>query len=261
MKKFVSLLLVCLLMLGCTCTVWATELDRIVETEMETEAEKVARVRAEVLSGNITNDQDVIEVALAEYAAQVEYCRQNGIDFEQPEMLTISQPMNSSVSVAGETVQELAITGLLIVNEDGDQVSSGAVVTTSGSYSGSMEGYTISATITMYVQHRYNDDYQRDVRVSRIATDIEGATSANTRLIQYYEYGTFNEVVERNSGVVTYPSDGSTYSFYPGDIWRVADDPYYRAWAIITHGTTELQVGVQYKTLQDQFYSYYHYDP
>lgn len=38
---------------------------------IETEEQKLARVQAEVLSGNITNEADVIEVALAQYAKNI----------------------------------------------------------------------------------------------------------------------------------------------------------------------------------------------
>ena len=66
MRKVISLLMVCV-MLVC-CTVMATAVSVSPSDVNETrEAQKIARVKAEVLSGNITNEQDVIEVALAQH--------------------------------------------------------------------------------------------------------------------------------------------------------------------------------------------------
>lgn len=65
MKKTTSIFLSLMLLLGIAIPASASNIGTVTEIPVETEAEKISRVQAEILSGNITNDQDVIEVALA----------------------------------------------------------------------------------------------------------------------------------------------------------------------------------------------------
>lgn len=60
MKKIMSILLSLVLVLGFTSPTSASFIavdgESNIGTELETQAKKVARIQAEVLSGNITND-------------------------------------------------------------------------------------------------------------------------------------------------------------------------------------------------------------
>lgn len=222
MKKFVSIVLTLVLVLGIAIPASATYIGEITTGPMETDAEKLARVQAEVLSGNITNDQDVIEVALAQYAEKVAYCRENGIELDPNESLTITQVIESDASVANtDVVQEIAITGLLITDEEGSQLSAAEALTYIYSENGSdstndSTGYVrATTTMTVYIaQDDWGLLYTKVYRVRTVVTETSTAFAASS-LQNYYRKQVGGENHIQYGGLISNPVSGTTYNLYP----------------------------------------------
>lgn len=222
MRRFVSTFLTIILVLGIAIPASAASIGNITIGPIETEFEKIERVKAEVLSGNITCDEDVIEVALAQYVEKVAYCRTNGIELNPNESLTITQVIESDVSVANtDAVQEIAITGLLITDEEGSQLSAAEALTHIFTENGSdstndSTGYVI-ATTTMTV-YTAEDDwglfYTRVHRVRTVITENSSAFAASS-LQNYYRKQVAGENHIQYGGLISNPVSGTTYGFYP----------------------------------------------
>ena len=253
MKKFVSIVLTLVLVLGITIPASASQ---ITIGTIETEEQKLARVQAEVLSGNITNEQDVIEVALAQYAEKVAYCRANGIEMDPNESLSITQVIESDASVAGtDPIEELAITGLLLLDESGNQITADST-NVSGSQTNRLDGATVAATLTMTISRRIVDSAQSQRKLTQLKTVIFNATGYDLIYLQQFGYySSLDEYIEYRSPVIAYPSQNQSYTFSPNDPWRNVDGMgYYEGNALIKVDTQTFEVLIGYNGLQNYFF-------
>lgn len=240
MKKLISIFLSLVLMLGITVPASAAGIGPITTGPIETDAEKLARVQAEVLSGNISNDQDVIEVALEQYAQKVAYCRANGIEQDPNESLTITQIIESDASIASDdSVQEIAVTGLLMFDENGAQITAGYVSDTSGSDTVGILGGNIVATTTMTVRRLMDDSgLYFDTKVYKISTTFQNFSGYTADSLQhFYQLCDLNGEAAQSSSITTNPASSVPITFYPSTSYiskGAGESPYYLGQAKIT---------------------------
>lgn len=192
--------------------------------------ETIDRVYDEVLSGEITSTEDVLRVALAQYEIQninTAFARNiSGQPASDPDApVTFYQTVNVPTGVDGETQEALAITGLLIVDENGRSVTANDFIYYSGTVTDKMDNYEIYASHTMYVIEsptNPNDSSDRTqyVCVHSVKTVItNGTTVPLTKLVQRYADCKYPvAVVEGDSAycerTVNNPTSG-TYTYYP----------------------------------------------
>ena len=253
MKKFVSVLLTLVLALSLAIPASAIEIGNVSAGPIETETEKLARVQAEVLSGNITNDADVIEVALAQYAEKVAYCRANGIELDPNESLTITQVIESDASIdGGEPVKDILVTGLLIVDENGVQGAIGDYFNDSESDTVSIAGGNIIATTTMTVRCQYvSSTLLFDTRVYKLSTSVQNLAGQTADRLQHYCNVLFalpdnNEYY--SSSVVTNPTSTAPVTYYPPTRFNTKGDSVttYSGGAEITENGTVYHTVINY---------------
>lgn len=214
MKKLTSIFMAIVLVLGIAIPASAAGIGDIIAGPIETEVEKIARVKAEVLSGNITNEQDVIEVALAQYAEKVAYCRANGIEMDPNESLSITQVIESDASVAGtDSVREVAVTGLFMFDDNGVQITAD-YLTRFGSNSIDILNGNIHAATTMVV-YEQPQQFTIETRVYNIYTIFQNTSGYTADSLQHsYELCDDGEGAQTSS-VIYNPASNTSYTFRP----------------------------------------------
>ena len=256
MKKYVSIVLTLVLVLGIAIPASASQ---ITIGTIETEDQKLARVQAEVLSGNITNEQDVIEVALAQYAEKVSYYRANGLELDPNESLSITQVVESDARVASnETIEQIAITGLLITDENGNQLSAADIVSVTDSDNISVENDSVKAYTTMLV---LIDTTTRRAKTSYISTTLKYYNGFTAETLQ-------NEFVNHTAvhygeplhdrqldTLIRSPFQGAPYTFYPSNSYQNAEDT-----TRVYFGYGRIEVaGTEYRTYL-RYYPFTYFD-
>ena len=223
MKKFLSSLLSVLLILPLfALPSYAAENPGPITAELSSDT--VARVKEEVLTGNITNHEDVLKVALAQYEAATKartYSRSSmPIDEDAP--LTITQLVDSTTDENGVTTDTLAATSLLVLDENGSPVSANSYfLYYKMTSTGGNNTYSVYATHTMYaVGMQNNPTFETDtIRVDRSTTVLTYGTSIGASSLQQF-YADSCDVIDldstTDSSTVTYnPIAGRNYTFYP----------------------------------------------
>lgn len=244
MKKFVSIVLTLVLVLGIAIPASASQ---ITIGTIETEAQKLARVQAEVLSGNITNDQDVIEVALEQLAEKVAYCRENGIEMNPNESLTITQVIESDASIAGvNSTQDVSVTGLFMFDENGVQITAD-YVNRFGSDSVDILNGKIHATTTMVVQEQ---NITKDTRVYNIYTIFRNTSGYTADSLQHFYELCYNFDAQ-SSSIIYNPANNTSYTFHPstrfiGNGGTTNEHPFYLGTAEIKKNGTTYRNNIQY---------------
>lgn len=209
----------------------------------------IERVHHEVLSGNITNQQDVILVALAEYAqsqtSTAMKARKNVSHSD--DFLMISQVLACHVDPnTGCEYKSVAVTSLLIVDEKGNQVTRAEIEDsyTEGDYT-SFGNYQVYATHTAYLDRRMDNLGELvpdvEVRLSKMETRINYGSSVtvSTTLQHTYRFVESGQIptVYSESQVIYNPSNNHPYSFTPpSSPWLIMDGPdsYFTTCGIIT---------------------------
>ncbi len=88
---------------------------------VETEAEMQERVFEEVRSGEITNEKDVLKVALDQYEERLAQSRARSSSAEQEEVndsLSIAQVVGRYLDETGDMVEGVVTTGLVVMDEN-----------------------------------------------------------------------------------------------------------------------------------------------
>ncbi len=150
----------------------------------------ITRVYEEVLSGNITNEEDVLRVALAQDISRTASASDNSRSITQPDDTDDSSPMISQIletttDEEGNTIYLIADTGLLVVNENGEQVNRHYLRTTR-----TFSDLNITARHTVYYYLKLADifDYGM-VKLYRMSTMITyGGSTRASKLEHYYHY-------------------------------------------------------------------------
>ena len=101
-----------------------------VENEVETDAEIRERVFEEIRSGNITNDEDIIKVALDQYEERLARSRMRASDSKQEEIddsFSITQVMGRHVDEQGNLVEDVMSTGLIVLDESNNMARASTI--------------------------------------------------------------------------------------------------------------------------------------
>lgn len=186
MKHIVlSLILVIVLIFSAILPLYAAANENDIPSEST-----ITRVCEEVLSGNITNEEDVLRVALAQDISRTASASDNSRSMTQTADTDDSSPMISQIletttDEEGNTVYLVADTGLLVVNENGETVNRHYLRTTR-----TFSNLNITARHTVYYYLKLEDifDYGM-VKLYRMSTMITyGGTTRASELEHYYHY-------------------------------------------------------------------------
>ena len=250
MKKFLSLLLSVLLILPLfALPSYAAESPDPVAAELSSDT--VARVKEEVLTGNITNHEDVLKVALAQYEAATKartYSRSSTpIDEDAP--LTITQLVDSTTDENGVTTETIAHSSLLVLDENERSVSATEYEYYVRSNSGGNNTYSVYATITLHVTTRTNDPIENTTtaRATHLSTVLTYGTAITASSLQHSYYdrcdGFGADYYECESDIVYNPAAGY-HSFSLRDSrWIPRYNPgLIKGTVTITVGTTTFTV-------------------
>lgn len=178
------------------------------------------------MTGNISNHEDVLKVALAQYEATEKartYSRSSTpIDEDAP--LTITQLVDSTTDENGVTTETIAKTALLVLDGNERSVSALELSQCHLSGSGGNNTYSVYATHTMYAETRRGtpsnpsatEDY---IRISHMTTVLTYGTaiSAGSLLHRYADsndYAEYDSIYEE--APMTYnPTAGTSYTYTP----------------------------------------------
>lgn len=192
--------------------------------------ETIERVYQEILTGNITNHEDVLAVAIAQRSNRIQVCFSESRD----EPLQISQVLDVQTNADGVIEADIAVTSLLVLNDSGNQCSAEELVdeyyhmTTQGGHT----GYQVFATHTMYTKGKadhYNIPPKREIQVARMETTITQWPGSNvTKIVHYYgevlDPVGLHEYVEEDT--INNPVPYATYSYAP-KYGSIVTTPYY----------------------------------
>lgn len=226
--------------------------------------EVTERVYEEILTGNITNEEDVLRVALAQYASQPQSAiatydaRSMNAAVEEEENITplISQVLEKTTDENGVTTLLVADTGLLVTDADGDAVYTDKLYNSS---TGSLSQYSITATHTIYYYYRYgaNGLYFTDeqVKAYKMTTRLTYGSTYNATLLEHYYYTTGSGV---RVGSYTSPVGATLYTTYPSNATTVTwmdawTHPYpgFSSQAKVYYGTKILEITIDVHALYE----------
>lgn len=183
----------------------------------------VARVYEEILSGNITSEEDVLRVALAQDAERAASASNNSRSATQftdtdDSSPMISQVLETTTDEDGNVIYLIADTGLLVVDENGEFVNRHYLRTTE-----SFDNLDITARHTVYYYYKF-DEFAGDpyVKLHQMSTLLlyEGTTRATK--LQHIYYLNWSPTV-----VATYnnPTQSNVYiNSYSGADWEPVSD-------------------------------------
>ena len=254
MKKIVCLLVVFVMV--------CMNISMVVSAQ-ETEEEKIVRVYNEVLTGNITNVEDVLDVAFEqmEMMEDADNATTYGArSLDDGSSLQITQVIDKSVDEAGNEEGTVAVTGLLLVDEDGRSVSAGEyrqerLNTTQTE--GSLSAYSIRATITIYFEVRdtstqYNG--ASTVKLKHMRTRLYYDSSYTATMMRHIyigdKYGMGDAKEVREQSWIYSPTAG-TYYYYPSNTSEhpFGNGGYIRGIVEIRYGTQLMTVGAVLETV------------
>lgn len=208
-RKLLCLVLVALLM---TSGVFAMT----VETAEAKKAIVETRVKKELLTGQVTCSEDVIRVALEHCDAPI---AEDGMTacIDADGRIQVTQFLNAEEVKAGATIQEIAVTQLVVVDANGDEV-----INKSLRDSGGLNKYSVFATHTgTYSLSLAPMAKKLLIKVKSMSTTLTYGTSMTaSKLVQEYivaEDGASESV--KQSSTVNSPIAGKAYSFIPNAAW------------------------------------------
>ena len=249
-KRFLCLTLTVLLMVP--MVVSAAEIDGgidPIEERLDLSEETVERVKEEVLSGEITSQEDVLTVALMQYCdtnqdTQVYDLQACSVDEDEP--LKIVQVVDETVDAEGNTSETVAVTALLVLDEDGQSVSA-AEYYTNYRMTGNkgLNQYSVFATHTTYLKSRTTTADGTFVRVYYMNTVLTYGTSMTaSKLLHRCAYS--RDIADWDSGYiedspVNNPVAGTKYMFTP---FSSADDGWVPRGILGAYVQTSVEVFV-----------------
>lgn len=240
------------------------------ESSEELSQETIDRVYNEILTGNITNKEDVLKVALAQY----ENCTQatpatysvnssgpNSPDGENTSP-TITQVLETTTNEDGTITKLVADTGLLVVDESGYPVYTDRLYERSFE---SLEDYDITARLTVYYYFRYKSDgiimEEMEVKIHNMSTVLFylGDYQA-TKLETYYSFKKDGSALPTQYLQASYtnPAPNKVYTNTPSQAaWQWAwDHPYpgFSCAAYVYYGSKLLEVFVNVNAIDGPDY-------
>lgn len=216
--------------------------------ETESEEEMRERVYEEVLTGEITNDEDVIKVALEQYHERMNHRSRIG----SPELLkddgslSITQVLDTYTNENGNVIEDVVTTGLLVLDDNNNLVR-GSMVSTG---SAGLTEYSIYASMNVSVTY---DSSAGKVRFNWFDTKLTYGTAMTAgKLTQSSTYAPepffiYNDVTKQ----ISYPQGNVTYRYTPSNTVMIE---YMRIFCGRTC-TSNVNVGSRYFILGYDFTS------
>lgn len=185
--------------------------------------ETIARVHEEVLTGNITNHEDVLAVALAEYMSKPRTMAAT-LSEDSDEPLKITQLIDETTAPDGTPISTYASTALLVLDEEGRSVNATEYYNHHMTGNGGDSGTQIFATHTTFVTAKCTDptnpfSTQRFFKITSMNTIITCGTAIQaTKMQQSYADEADPVGLDyriEHGPVVTNPVAGTHYPFLP----------------------------------------------
>ena len=170
------------------------------------------RVYAEVLSGEITDQEDVLRVALAQYEERENgRARMSGTD-EVDDNLTITQVLDSHVNEKGHIIENIVTTDLLVLDRESKLARANSIKTGYGNLS----EYSIYATMNVSVTY---DSTAGTVRFDWFDTKLTYGTAMTAGSLTQSSTISDRFFQEDDPVVNTYayPSAGKNYHYVPSN--------------------------------------------
>lgn len=180
------------------------------EADIESGTKLNERVYAEVLTGDITNDADVIRVALAQYEERINSGK--GLLASEKDQtvdddsLSITQILDKNIDNNGHILEDIVTTNLLVLDNNNNLVTATSIENGSGQLS----EYSIYASMSVSVT---NDTSAHKVRFNWFDTTLIYGTSLKAgSLIQdskytpepFFEYADITKQINNPQGNVAY---------------------------------------------------------
>lgn len=228
----------------------------------ETPQMKEKRILNEVLTGEITNQDDIIQYALAQRetctrAAAQTYTAEEG-DSDISDDFTITQVLGETVDENGCKITNIATSSLIVTNENGEQVAADDYyyTTESKSYTAGSSQCAVTAVLTTYVQVKVEVGFgQAFVRVqySKTTVNNNGSSGANSLQQTYYADRSSVSGVDyytHQSSIIYNPVNAQAYTYTPYDPspWYPTGqyDAVLRCNAIVKVGSVTLRAACVY---------------
>lgn len=191
--------------------------------EAQLSAATISRVKSEVLSGNLTNQQDILRVAWSEY--QTRQARASTLQKSSvsavPDSFTITQVVDTVVDPKTNSTKKLvASTALIVVDDNLEQITPSRVsnlVTQEDNIS--FLTYDVYATHTAYFWSETSGDLLDDIEITmqRMTTQIfyQSSTTVNTTLQHKYRYFEGPLPYDESDDIIYQPVDQQVYGWQP----------------------------------------------
>lgn len=191
--------------------------------EAQLTAATISRVKSEVLSGNLTNQQDVLRVAWNEYQTR----KARASTFQEtamsnvPDSFTITQVVDTVIdSETMSTKSLIASTALIVVDENLNQVTPSRVanLVTQDDHI-SFITYDVYATHTAYFWSETSGDLLDDIEITmqRMTTQIfyQSSTTVITTLQHKYRYFEGPLPYDESDDIIYQPVNRQVYGWQP----------------------------------------------
>ena len=231
--------------------------------------ETIERVKEEVLSGNITSTQDVLDVAMMQRSASTtaiptSYNMRSAshTNASQNESLQIRQVIESTENADGTWSGVVASTGLLLVDENGRSVSAAEYEyyrMSDTEEEGNLDSYQIYATQTIYIIFRFLDPEFNTATLEiehMITTLTYDSSKKATKMRQIYageaDYYSLDYIIEEQDWIFN-PSAGS-HLFTPSNARPLPIGmAQLQGQAEIYYGSTQMTIATILPTSAYQF--------
>ncbi|WFR55403.1 hypothetical protein QA584_17530 [Anaerocolumna sp. AGMB13025] len=186
----------------------------------ESKSELQERVFSEVLSGNISNDADVLGVALTQYEERNYGARISGYGINQErndDSLSITQMIETRVDTDNHILKDLVSTNLAVVDKNQNFVTASDIVISVENGSAQLSDYSIYATMSVSVT---NDITGYKVRFNWFDTKlIYGTALKAASLVQASTYQTDAVFGYDDVTIATYnPKANIAYHYSPQNL-------------------------------------------
>lgn len=264
MKKTLSLLLAMVLL----ATMLPLNSFAVTEESDDLPTATVERVYNEILSGEISSEEDVLKVALAQYQNRVKHATygarstnttsESSATIDGDPIPTITQVLEKTTDENGVTTVLVADTGLYVTDSAGrtvlqDQLYIQNTVSLN---------YSITATHTVYFYYQYSDDitsFENYVKFYKMTTTLFYGATAPSKLEQYYCVDVDYLPVQYLENTVNNPVSGARYHCTSSRAkWELSTDhpyPGFSTMAVVTCNGTEQEIIIDVNSLYGMDYT------
>lgn len=180
----------------------------------------IEKVQEDLLLGQISNHEATISLAIAQYLNLVS----EGIpQVDNGGLPQIAQVISNKEASDGSTERAVAYSTLVILDKNGNAITSEELVDMSMQADGTLDGYSIDASHTTYFTLKV-DTWGRitAARLDRMTTVLTyNSSSTASKLVQVYvaDPAPFQTEYFETSRTINSPSARTTYTYRPGGVF------------------------------------------